>query len=257
MSFADKVKKMVNEAPVASSGVNVNFGPLTVTPIVLRWNGRGAGARPEKTPLAEYMRQHGLKESDDVELAPGESFQLHFDIDISELNPSLDFHYEREIAILLSSPKVKTSWSEIVQPSLEKVFGKNWEEKILPNGKKSAPVVYVAAEAVDPVEPVKEGKKTYSVPRFIAAYPSLEACREARDERYPPRDTEAEMAFGPEGDDEELEEGEFPQDVIEQVQELFNSTRKNRKQTLKMLENKPLGDYDAEELFKAALPDVK
>lgn len=252
MSFADTVKKMVDEAPAASSGVNVNFGPMTVEPIVLKWQGRGTGAKPIKTPLADYMKQHGLKEGDDIELESGESLQLHFDIDVSELNPSLDFHYQRDVAVLASNGKNKTSWQEIVQPSLEKVFGKNWHEKILPNGKKAAPVLYVAAENVDGVEPVKEGKKNYGVPKLIAVYKDLDACRAARDERYPPRDEEAEMEFPPEDGDEEAEEGEIPQDVIDQVNDLYRSTRKNIKQTRKMLESNPFGDYEVDDLIKAA-----
>jgi len=254
MSFADKVKKLVDEAPVASTGVNVNFGPLVVTPLVLKWQGRGQGAKPDKTPLDQYMKDHGLSESDDVELEAGESFQIHFDIDVSELNPNLDFHYERDVAILESGEKQKTSWAEIVQPSLEKTFGKDWYNKILPNGKKAAPVLFVAAENVDAVEPVKKGGKNYGVPKFIAVYKDLDACRKARDERYPPRE---ETGVDLESDDDEgVADDSFPEDVISQVKDLYNSTRKNPKQTKKMLESNPFGEYDVKELMQAAEIDI-
>jgi hypothetical protein len=258
MSFADKVKKLINEAPVVSSGMNVNFGPMVVTPMVIRWAGRGNP--PVKTPLLDYMAEHDIKDADDIELEKGkESFQLHFDIDVSVLNPALDFHYERDVAILESyhNPKnpekdILTDWSEIVLPSLETVFGKNWYDKVLPNGKKAAPVFHVAAENTDSLAPVKEGKKNYGVPKLIAVYGSLAECRKARDERYPPREEQGEEVPEDESDDDE-EEGEFPADALKGAYQLYNSSRKNEKQTLKMLGTYPFGEYDPKELLKAAL----
>ena len=206
-----------------------------------------------KTPLADYMKAHKLKDGDDIELESGESFQLQFDIDVSALNPSLDFHYQREVAVLANSDKTKTSWATIVEPSLVKVFGKNWEEKILSNGSKAAPELWVAAENVDAVEKPKEGKKQQTVPKFIALYEDEDACRAARDERYPPRDEEAEMAFGEdEADEADDEEGGITEEIIESVTSLHNANRKNIKQTRKMLETKPFGDFKPDELLKAA-----
>ena len=266
MKFADRVKKMVDEAPVVTGrGPNVNFGPCVFTPIVLKWQGRGAGSRPDKTPLDEYMKQNNLTEDDGLELAEGESLYLQVDIDITELNPSLGFHYERDIALLVSNKTSKdpakhilTDWSEIVQPSLEKVFGKDWEQKVLANGKKAAPVVYLAAENADNVNPPKEGKRSYGVPKFLAVYADLDECREARDKRYPPRDEEAEMAFPPDGEvgDDEDEDG-FPIEVIDQVKSLYQSTRKNAKQTHKMLvASGEYEEYDMKDLMEAAGIDV-
>jgi hypothetical protein len=263
MKFADRVKKLVDEAPVITGrGPNVNFGPVTFTPIVLKWQGRGAGAKPIKTPLDDYMEEHNIDEDDDLVLADGEELQLHVDIDITELNPSLGFHYERDVALLASNksnkdPKkwVLTDWSETVLPSIEKVFGKDWEKKVFPNGKKAAPTLYVAAESVDSLKPVKEGKKNAGTPKFIAVYEDLEACRAARDLRYPPRDEAEEMAFGPEGDGGA--EGGFPEEALDQARELFKSNKKNKKQTIKMLTAVFEDEgYDAEELFAAALPDA-
>jgi len=263
MSFAQKVKQLVKEAPVATAGTNINFGPATFTPMIVVWKGRGN--KPDKFTLAEYVKENGLKSEDDIELTSGkESFQLHIDIDVSALNPSLDFHYERDVEIKASNKSAKdpakhilTSWSEIVHPSLEKVFGKDWDSKILANGSKKAPTLFVAAEAVDPVEPVKEGRKAYNVPKFIGVYPTLEACKEARDLRYPPRDPEAEMAYGQGEEETDDDEEGIPESVVAQAVELFNSTRKNKKQTLKMLEGQPFGEYDAQELLDAALASLE
>lgn len=260
MSFMDKVKKLVEEAPVASGGVNVNFGPMTVTPIIVDWENRQPDGKPGKTELAEYMRARGLKDSDPLELGSRESFQLLFDIDVTELNPALGFHYEREVEVKESNinerkpdKSVLTAWTEIVHPSLIAVFGANWYEKLLPNGKKAAPVVYVAAESVESPAPRKEGKKVATVPKFIASYKTLDECRAARDERYPPRDEEGTGVPVEEGDEDD---GEFPEDVLEQVRTLYDSLRKNRKQTLKVLEGHPeFSEYEAEKLLDAALSE--
>jgi hypothetical protein len=264
MKFIDKVKKMVDEAPVATGGgANVNFGSMTVMPIIIRWKGRGQ--KPDKYTLPEYVKEFGLKNEEEIELEEGkESFQLAFDIDITEINPALDFHFQREIDIKVSNKTNKdpnkwllTSWSEIVQPSLVKVFGKEWEDKLISNGK-SSPTVYVAAEAVEAIEPPKGDKKPYKVPKFIGVYKTLEECKAAHDLRYPPRDAEAEMTFGPddeeevEAGEEEVEEGDIPADVIKQVVTLYNSNVKNKKRTKKMLEGNPFGNYDPDELLEAA-----
>lgn len=260
MNFADKVKKMVDDAPVVTGrGTNVNFGPLVVTPLVVRW--KGQGNQPDKMTLDEYMKAHGLKEDDDIELEEGkESFQLHYDIDVSDLNPSLNFHYERDVSVQNSNktnkdPKkwVLTDWDETVLPSQVKVFGENWYSRILPNGKKAAPELWVAAENVDSLVPPKEGKKNYGVPKFVGIYKDRDACIKARDERYPPREESGQAV---DSEDEEIQEGEFPTDVLESVVNLYNSTRKNRKSTLKMLESQPFGEYDPAEVLEAALATI-
>lgn len=266
MSFADKIEKLVKSAPVATAGGNnVNFGPTTFTPIIVRWKGKGQ--KPDKFTLPEYVKENGLDDVDDIELTPGkESFQLHIDIDVSALNPSLNFHVERDVSVTESNktskdPKkhILTSWSEIVEPSLVAVFGDEWYKKIVPNGKKDTPVFFTAAENVDPVEPVKDAEaKVYQMPKFIAVYKTLDECRTARDKRYPSRDDAEAVAFGPDDETEE-EEGSFPEEVLEQVRDLYKSTRKNKKQTMTMLKSNPFGDakhkYDAEELYAAAIEE--
>jgi len=253
MKFADKVKKMIDDAPAITPRMQVNFGPLVVTPLVVTWQGRGNP--PEKVSLTDYMKAIGLDEDDDVELDPQkQSFQIRFSMDLSDLNPTLNFPYEREISIVENSKdgKIKTDWSATVLPSLEKVFGKNWYEKILPNGKKAAPVLYVAAENVDSLVPPREGKKNFGVPKFIAVYPDRDTCIDARDERYPRRDSNAETPEIEE-DDEAEEEGTFPAEAIESTINLLNSSKGNKKSTLKLLQKHPFGDYDPDELLEAAI----
>lgn len=262
MSFKDKLKKMVEEAPVVTGrGNNVNFGPMTITPIVVKWKGKGEGNIPDKVTLDDYMKAHKLKDSDDIELADNESFQLHYDIDVSDLNPSLNFHYERDVRVLNSNktnkdPKkwVLTDWEETVLPSQIKVFGEDWYETIIANGKKPAPVVWVAAENVDSLLTPKEGKKNHGVPKFLALYNDRDECIRARDERYPPREESGQEVE--EDTETNEEEGGFPADVLESAVKLYDSTRKNSKATLKMLESMPFGEYDPKELLRAAVPGV-
>jgi len=255
MSFANAVNKLIKDAPAVSSSVPVNFGPLKVTPLVVRF--AGAGQRPEKITLQDYMEQNELGEEDEIELSDRETFQLRFTIGVNVLNPALDFEYEREVAVLAGNGKVKTDWEEIVLPSLVRLFGKDWNTKLIPASGKKAKVYYVAAENVDSLRPVKpqtDGTpgKNYGVPKFIALYEDLDECREARDKRYPPReDTEA-MAFGPD-DEAGEEEGEFTADQLERALTVFNSTKKNRKQTVKMLEKMFAKVEDHEALLDAAL----
>lgn len=260
MSFADKVKKLVEEAPVAvAGGRRVNFGPTKFFPTIVRFKGKGQ--KPDKWTFEQYIQEHGLDSVDDIELGDREQYALNVDVDITKLNPSLDFHYEREVLIVNSrrdpknpSKNILTDWSETFLPALEKVFGKNWEEKIFPNGKGKEPTLYLAVEQVDPVNPPKEeGKKVYSVPKVIGWYKSMDELRAAQDEMYPPRDEEAEMEFGPDSEVEEEDgEGEIPESALKEVKALYKSTRNNFKQTRKMLEGNPFGKYDPDELLEAA-----
>jgi len=257
MSFADRVKKMVKDAPTARTGVNVNFGPMKITPMIITFKGKGN--MPDKETLKDYMERNDIDEKDDFELGKQESFQLHVDIDVSDLNPTLAFHYERDIAVLESNVDEKkpdksifTDWSETFLPSLEKVFGSDWYEKLISNGKKAAPVVWVAAENVDSLKPVAEGGKNYGVPKLLAVYKDRDACVKARDERYPPREEKA--SEGSEG--EEVAEGEFSTEILESVIALFTSARKNKKTTITMLKGNPFNieeEFDPEELLEKAL----
>lgn len=264
MSFANKVKQFIKDAPVASSGTNINYGPLTLVPMIITFHGQGS--TPDKRTLAEYAEAKGV-DVDDVELEKDDSFQLHMRIGVQEVNPGLSFEaVERDISVVNSSLKTKTDWQEIVLPSLEKVLGKDWYEKYIPAEGKKAPVVYVAAEMVDSLRTPKmvtdpeTGKqvpgKNYGVPKLIAKYASLEECIAAHDERYPQRG--GAVAAGDEGDedegDDEGEEGEIDEEVLNQVYKVYKSSKSNRKNTIALVaRNKAWKEYDAETLVDAAI----
>ncbi|MEO6564817.1 MAG: hypothetical protein ABIO63_02175 [Casimicrobiaceae bacterium] len=250
MSFADSVNKLIKEAPsIQGGGAFVNFGPLTVTPMVVTF--KGSGQMPDKRTLQEYMEEQGLEEGDDIELSDRDSFQLRFVIAVDEINPALTFQYEREVSVLASNDKIKTDWDAIVLPSLVKVFGKDWYTKLIQSGSKKVKRYYVSAENTESLKPVKEGKKNYGVPKFLAVYDDAEACKEARDERYPPRENATETIVG--SDDDGSEEEGFTDEQLEQALTLYNSTKKNEKRTIAML-GKMFPDIDdPKALLDAAL----
>lgn len=254
MSIADKIKKYVKEAPVAQGGTNINFGALTAEPVVVTFHGKGV--KPTKLTLAEYAEERDTDPAE-VELEENDQLQIHFSIAVQELNPNLTFpSVDRDIAIIASGPKVKTDWSEIVEPSLVKVFGANWEEALFGKGNKPAKPVYVAAEMVDSLRPAKQNPdgtpgKVYTMPRFIAKYATREECEEARDERYgKPADVEgADIDV----EDEDDDTPEFPANVLKQVWGLYKSGKKNDRNVLGLIaKNKQWNAYDADELLAAA-----
>lgn len=254
MSFQQAVSALIKNAPAVSSSVPVNFGPLEVVPLVVRFAGKGN--KPEKLTLQEYMEEQGLDDGDEIELNDRETFQIRFVIDVSVLNPALTFKYEREVAILNSNDKVKTDWEAIVLPSLVKVFGKDWNTKLIPNGAKKAKTFYVSAENVDSLRPVRQqadgtAGKNYGVPKFMAVYEDLDACREARDQRYPPREDSGTTVDDGDGDGGD----EYTEEQLEQARTLFSSTKKNRKQTIKMLDKMFSNVDDVEALLNAALAE--
>lgn len=220
MSFADKVQKYSEEAPVAGF-VNVNYGKLTTAVNVLSWKEVDGIRAPVRVPFQEQ------------EVGKGENLELTFTIGIDELNPKLDFKYERNVLIRKSSEdgKFKSDWSEVVLPSLEKVFGKEWAKVITAKGG-----VYVAAEHCDSVIAPKEGKKNYGVPKFIAKFKGLTDCKAARNERYGNKE-DASEAIG------------IPAAVVEQANSLLKSLGNNMEQFKKMLEGKPFGNYDPDAII--------
>lgn len=263
MSFANKVKQMVKDAPVAQSRVNVNFGPMTVTPMVITFHGKGQ--LPDKRTLGEFAKEQGVS-VDAVELGDNDSFQLHFDIDVSDLNPSLSFHYTRDIAVVASNGKNKTDWAEIVEPGLRKVFGSNWEEVLIAEDGGESDPVYVAAENADSLRPSKDKttgeEKNYGVPRLIAKFEDRDACIDARDERYPRRDEE--VVDDEEDADEEAEDGEdegeeeYPEALLTQVWGVYKAQKSNRKNTIAFLgKSKKFAEYDAADLLDAAIEHSK
>lgn len=251
MSIANKIKSMINDAPEVQPMVNVNFGPLTVTPIIKTFKGKGN--KPVVVTLEEFAEEQGVP-VDDVKLSGNDAFNLRFEIEVKDLNENLTFDmWTREVPILASnksSPdKAKwllTDWSEIVEPSLVKVFGQNWYDLLIGTEKKPAKVFYVACEQADSLRKPKEGSKNYGVPKFIAKFANRDECVRARDERYGKK-TEEDLDLT----DEEAD-GEIPEDVVAQAHSLWLSFKKNDEKTMKMLQKNPFGEYDAEVLLKLA-----
>lgn len=260
--FAAKVKQFVKEAPVASGGTSVNFGPMTVTPMVITFKGRGQGNTPDKLSLGAFAKKHRVSVQD-VELSENDQIQLHFEIDVRELNPQLNFVYTRDVAILNSSPdgKRKTDWSETVLPALEKVFGKNWEEAIISDDGEASDPIWVQAEDVTSHKPVKPGERAYGTIKLVAAYDSREECEAARDERFPPRDGGAATAEDVEDGDEDLEDedleddGEsYPEKLLNQVYAMYKSNKRNAKATKVLIsKNKAWSQYDTDDLLQSAI----
>lgn len=253
MSFANQVNKLIQEAPSLSERNQVNYGPLEIVPLVVRWETDKSGKRnPIKTPLEEYMEENGYAPTDQVELQDGETFQLRIVIGVDEVNPSLTFKYEREVQVINSNAKAKADWDTTVLPSIIKVFGKDWGKVLLGENGKKPKTVYVAAENVDSLKPVAEGKKNYGVPKFIERYATLEEAKAAHEKRYGKRVSDEEaMAFG---DDEA--EGEFTEEQLEQARSLWSSTKENRARTIKML-SKQYDGLDADALLDAALDNTE
>lgn len=108
--------KYMDEAQEASrsSGFS-NFGKLTIEQVGMKmWVRDGDGnisGRPVDITQAEWDR-----------LSKRDKFvEVKFCIDVQEFNPALEFTYERKVSILGGK---SSDWAKIVQPSIDKVFGK-------------------------------------------------------------------------------------------------------------------------------------
>lgn len=227
-TFWDQVQKLAEEAPEAGYA-NVNFGKLTAIPVVINWTTDGDGVRkPERKPL-----------KDGAALAEGESLEIQFKVEISELNPNLEFDYERSVPVRKSG-RVKTDWSEIVLPSLEYVFGKDWGKAII--GKNPYVLVEDAANIAGKASATG---RVYGVPKFLQVFKSKAECQAARDIRFAKHDAATPVP---------AEEGAVETDgpvvddaVIKQVKSLVDSV--GEKKAAKMLESRPFGDFDPEFLL--------
>lgn len=222
----DKIQGMAENAPEAGFAA-VNFGKLTVTPLVVSWATEtkdGAEIRvANKRPLAE-----------NEELAEGQQMEFLFSVDISEFNPALTWAYERSVPVKRSGVKVKTDWSEIVLPSIISVFGEKWAEKF-------AKQPYVCIEDVENFNgnTSKKSGKVLLIPKFVALYKNKAECLAAREKRFPKRE-EAGVA----------ETTEIPAIVITSTKALIESIGEDAAR--KALANHPFGDYDPDTLIALA-----
>lgn len=220
--FMNQVQQLADDAPEAGF-VNVNYGKLTVKPMVVIWREVDGIRSPDKRDLVSGYQ-----------LQEGETMELVFTVNISELNPNLTFEYERNVPVRKSGNK-KTDWDEIVRPSLEKVFGKQWAKAVI------GATPYVAVEDFPNVAgKASSNGKVYGVPKLIAVYKSKAECQAARDERYKNRGepAAADASVG------------VPEAIIAQVKGLVNSI--GAKAAYGALTNKPFGDYEPAMLFEVA-----
>ncbi len=212
----------VDNAPEAGSA-NINFGKLTAEPQVATW---ADGAEPGSSRVKTVSAWTGQT------LTRDQSLEIKFSVNISELNPKLEFEYDRSV-VVRKSGRVKTDWTEIVEASLIEVFGKNWANEI-------AKSPYVAVEDFPNVagNASKKGK-VFGVPKFLAVYKSKDECVKAREERYGKRgnDTPAGSTDAP------AVPAAIPQEVINNVKSLLASLN-SEDQTMQMLAAKPFGNYD-------------
>jgi len=114
MSNLNQLQSVIDNAPEEREIMWSRFGKLSVTPQVIVWS------------EVDGKRQPNRLAYDGKPLVAGETLELVFLVDIQEFNPSLTFVYERSVTIKKSGPRRKTDWSEIVEPSLVAVFGKDW-----------------------------------------------------------------------------------------------------------------------------------
>lgn len=234
----DLLNEAIDEAPVAGFGPNVNFGKVTMEVHIAAWTGKKGESR--KIDLRPF------KKGDTANKDKGEYLQVTFHIDLSEVNPALEFEWKRRVDIKKSNTTaakpVLTDWSEIVEPSLLAVWGKEWTKKI---GKG----VYCEVEDIPTVADKKSymTKPTdgsdpkevfYTAPRFVRAFKSLAECKAAREERF---------KKAPAADDE-VEE--IPAKAISDTKGLVGSLGLD--QARAMLQAKPFGPYEADELLSAA-----
>lgn len=226
MFDAKTLNSAVENAPEAGF-VNINYGKLTVEANIVSWVGGDKKANP---PVKATKQTRPMKAGEQP--GPREKIELTFKVDIQEFNPALTFQYDRNVTIEKTNTKTgdKTDWSEIVLPSLLKVFGANWAEAL-------AAYPYVAVEDT----PNAMGKtaasgKVFSVPMFIAKYANAAECAKARDDKFSANEPA----------------GKFPKDTVEQVKGLLASMGGDTAQALTMLKMQPFGAYDADELLAEA-----
>lgn len=224
-SFDPKsLQQAVDSAPEAGMA-NINFGKLTAEPQVATWSDGPEGGRVKT--VAPWTGQT---------LTRDQSLEIKFVVNISELNPKLEFEYERSI-VVRKSGRVKTDWTEIVEASLLEVFGKNWANEI-------AKSPYVAVEDFPNVagNASKKGK-IFGVPKFLSAYKSKAECITAREERYGKKSS---------GDDAPVAAvGAVPQEVVNNVKALLASLG-SEEQAMSMLAAKPFGNYEPAVLIALA-----
>lgn len=197
--------EIVKNAPTAGFGPSATFGKCVLDTIQLvHWD----------TTQKKFVSRdwNGTDKA-----AEKEYFQITLVIDLSEINPALDFEWKRRIDIKHNGRTSKgekdlknlTDWDETIEPSLLSAIGKDWLKKLSKG-------VYVEVEDAETVELDKNGnKRSYvkrdrttkepivdeatgkeirvvnTAPRFIRSFKSKAECLAAREEKYGNKEGEA------------------------------------------------------------------
>src|SRR3990172_5259883 len=155
----DLTNEIENDAPTEGYP-NVNYGRVTLSAQIVSWqSGEMVKRNPEKgKPLRE-----------------GEYGQYTFTLDIAEFNPALEWAYERNVDVKKSSPRTQTNWTEIVEPSLIAVFGKEWKKALSKRP-------YVLVEDVLDIagKTSKKSGKVLTTIRFLKVFKNKAECEADR-----------------------------------------------------------------------------
>lgn len=221
---------LTGDAPEAQEFTFQNFGKLSMYLQTLAW------VKDEESGKNKAQR---ARVPDGQNPAPGSAVEIVFEVDVQELNPTLEFQYSRAVPWKSSANKGKpnvilTDWSEIVLPSLVKVFGKEWVAKV-----KKQPYICVEDVANVNGSAGKTSGKVWRVPRFVKMYKSVKECVADRDERF--------QSAGPVASNGEG----IPDDIVEKTVGLLKSI--GQEQTERYLKEKPFGNYAPEDLISAAV----
>ena len=221
-NFLDQVQKYADEAPEAGFP-QLQYGKLSITPQVVKWGGKGVA--PVVTEMAEGQ-----------ELKERETLRLRFRIDIQEFNPALEFEWYRDVDVRKSGKGIEnqTDWSETVQPSLEKVFGKKWAT--------GADGSYVEVEDVPSVRGTYTNKngevKQLNTVKFLRKFKDKDECLAARNETYKKQGDEV---------------SGLPANVVEQCKSLYKSVNNDDEMFKNIVaQSDELKNYDVEALLDSA-----
>ncbi len=179
--FADElVQELLDEAAVAAanSGIRTNMGRLTLRLKYLAW----VNNMPTEVDIDTY-RNLGKRER---------SMELTVMVDIQELNPSLDFQYERRVMMH------SKDWFEHWQRSVIEYFALDTvitddslskkELQIEINKLVMAKTGEIAGKYVlladEEQSKQKDTDKVYRTPALLAVYETREECFDAYEERF-------------------------------------------------------------------------
>ena len=215
------LQEQADNAPEAGY-INVNYGKLVITPNVITWTGDKNNRTKETNPMKAG-----------VPLTKEQTLELVFEVDIAEFNPALEFTWERNVAVKKSGT-ILTDWSEIVEPSLIHVFGKNWAKEAM-----KQPYVEVEDAPNISGKASKKTGKVFSVPKFLRAFANKDECAKAREEKYGKGGSATETL------------AEAPDSVVEQIAKLMESLN-NDDTVMGMLNSHSFGQYDPKALYDRA-----